>query len=315
MTFFSFQPRLVIHGGAGTLFKGRLNPEREALAREGLTTALQSAVKALSTSALDAVELAVKALEDSPAFNAGRGAVYTHEGEQHMDAAIMVGSSREAGAIAGVQGIKNPIRAARKVLEASSHVLLIGRGAENFAQLQGCEFASPDYFHSDYRWQQLLTLRDSHQTALDHGIGVSEAPDKKQHLGTVGAVALDIHGELAVATSTGGMTNKRYGRVGDSPLIGCGTYADAHCAISATGHGEFFMRTAFAANLAARLRYGQYTLEAACDEALQEIEDLGGGGGLVIINAQGEYAMPFNTGRMYRGTIVPNGAPEIKIYE
>lgn len=296
----------MIHGGAGTLFKGRLDPEREAQARAGLTEALLAGYAALEHSALDAVEQAVRILEDCPVFNAGRGAVYSHEGEQHMDAAIMSGRDREAGAVAGVQHVKNPITLARKVLSHSPHVLLMGKGAEQFAHAQGCTFAEDDYFHSDYRWQQLLAIRDQHITALDHSIGT--------HLGTVGAVALDERGHLAAATSTGGMTNKRYGRVGDSPLIGCGTYADNSCAVSATGHGEFFIRSAFAHDIAARMRYAHMTLAEACGAALNTVAKLGGGGGVIAIDAQGNFAMPFNTGRMYRGTISCDGSPEVDIY-
>lgn len=294
----------MIHGGAGTLFKGRLDPKREALAREGLQTALLAGQQALQDSALDAVEQAVRALEDCPAFNAGRGAVYSHEGEQHMDAAMMYGKDRSAGAIAGVQRIKNPISLARKVLHHSPHVFLIGQGAEQFAREHHCVFAEDTYFHSDYRWQQLLAIRGQQTTALDHGIG----------LGTVGAVALDGQGQLAAATSTGGMTNKRYGRVGDSPLIGCGTYADSRCAVSATGHGEYFIRSAFAYDIAARLRYADMPLQEACEAALATIAELGGGGGVIAIDAKGNVAMPFNTGRMYRGAVTCDGSPEIDIY-
>jgi L-asparaginase / beta-aspartyl-peptidase len=294
----------VIHGGAGTLFKGRLDPEREVLAREGLKAALIAGREALQHSALDAVEQAVRVLEDCPAFNAGRGAVYSHEGEQHMDAAIMSGQDRSAGAIAGVQRVQNPISLARKVLSHSPHVLLIGKGAEQFAREQQCVFAEDDYFHSDYRWQQLLAIRDQQTTALDHGLG----------LGTVGAVAIDGQGHLAAATSTGGMTNKRYGRVGDSPLIGCGTYADAFCAVSATGHGEFFIRSAFAYDIAARLRYAHLSLQEACEAALTTVAELGGGGGVIAIDSQGNFAMPFNTGRMYRGAVTCDDSPEIEIY-
>ncbi len=297
------RPRLVIHGGAGTLFKGKLDPEREALAREGLKAALAAGVKHLEHSALDAVEQAVKALEDCPAFNAGRGSVYTHEGTQEMDAAIMTGHDRMAGAVAGIQGVKNPVTLAREVLAHSPHVLLLGHGAERFAREQGVVFEAPEYFHSDYRWQQLLKIRDRQTTALDH------------NLGTVGAVAVDAHGRVAAATSTGGMTNKRYGRVGDSPLIGCGTYADERCAISATGHGEFFMRSVFAHDIAARLRYTEQSLQVACEAALQGLEKLGGGGGVIAVDVHGNFTMPFNTGRMYRGTIAPGTSAKIAIYE
>ncbi|MEZ0368747.1 MAG: isoaspartyl peptidase/L-asparaginase family protein [Candidatus Sericytochromatia bacterium] len=309
-------PLILVHGGAGTLFKGKVSEEREALSRAGLWAALRAGMDLLQAgaSSLDAVEAAVRALEDCEAFNAGRGSVYTHAGGQEMDAAIMDGRDRSAGAVAGISRIRNPISLARRVMEQTPHVLLIGTGAEDFAREQGCEFAPPEYFHSDYRWQQLLQLRDGELTALDHAIGEpKEPPDGK--FGTVGAVALDAEGNLASATSTGGMTNKRAGRVGDSPIIGAGTYADnASCAVSATGHGEYLIRTVIGYDIAARMKYANMTLQAAADAALAELESLGGSGGLIAVDAQGNWAMPYNTGRMYRGWLQADGQGGVEIY-
>ncbi len=303
-------PVILVHGGAGTLFKGRVSAEREAAARQGLSEALQAGYDLLQSgdSALAAVTAAVKVLEDCELFNAGRGSVYTHAGRQEMDACVMTGHDQQAGAIAGVQGVCHPIELAREVLLHSPHVLLAGSGAEDFARQQGCAFADADYFHSDYRWQQLLQIRDQDTTALDHGLGASE-----KSFGTVGAVACDQQGHLAAATSTGGMTNKRFGRVGDSPLIGAGTYANASCAVSATGHGEYFMRAVLAYDLAARLAYQQVSLQAAAADALARLGNLGGQGGLIVVNAQGEWSMPFNTGRMYRG-VQFSEQPQVLIY-
>ncbi len=305
---------LLVHGGAGTLFKAQLSPEREALAEDGLKQALDAGMHVLnhSGSALDAVQAAVCVLEDCEVFNAGKGSVFTHQGTHEMDAAIMDGLSRQAGAIAGVSQIRNPIILARKVLEHSPHVLLSGVGAEQFAREQQIEFAEPDYFYSEYRWQQLLQIRDYQTTELDHNLPLE--PDGK--LGTVGAVALDFFGNVAAATSTGGMTNKRFGRVGDSPLIGCGTYADNQsCAVSATGHGEYFIRSVLAHDVAARMRYGNLSLEQACQQALSALGELGGQGGLIAIDTQGHWAMPFNNGRMYRGWMRSDGTYDVAIYE
>ncbi|MBF2054340.1 MAG: isoaspartyl peptidase/L-asparaginase [Candidatus Sericytochromatia bacterium] len=304
------QAVILIHGGAGTLFKGQISAEREAAAREGLQQALAAGVACLEQSALDAVEAAVKVLEDCEVFNAGRGSVYTHEGLQEMDAAIMDGRQCEAGAVAGVQGVRYPVSLARAVLQHSPHVMLSGSGAVAFARQQGLQIEPPEFFHSDYRWQQLLQIRDQDRTALDHALG----QDEKKSFGTVGAVALDVHGALAAATSTGGMTNKRFGRIGDSALIGAGTYADAHCAVSATGHGEYFMRAVLAHELSARLRYTGQTLEQAAAGALQQVTELGGAGGLIVVDAKGNWRMPFNTGRMYRGVQTLTGSGEVWIY-
>ena len=315
-------PVILVHGGAGTLFKGKVSEEREALSRAGLWTALRAGMDLLQAgaSSLDAVEAAVRVLEDCEAFNAGRGSVYTHAGGQEMDAAIMDGRDRSAGAVAGISRIRNPISLARRVMEQTPHILLIGTGAEDFAREQGCAFAEPEYFHSDYRWQQLLQLRDGQQTALDHAIGMPaakepppEPPDGK--FGTVGAVALDAQGNLATATSTGGMTNKRAGRVGDSPLIGAGTYADnASCAVSATGHGEYLIRTVIGYAIASRMKYANMTLQAAAEAAIAELESIGGSGGLIAVDSQGNWAMPYNTGRMYRGWLQADGQGGVEIY-
>lgn len=308
---------ILVHGGAGTLFKSRLSKERETQAEEGLKCALDAGMHILkhSGSALDAVQAAVCALEDCEVFNAGKGSVFTHQGSQEMDAAIMDGLSRQAGAVASVSLIRNPIALARKVLDHSPHVLLIGSGAEQFAREQAVDFAEPEYFYSEYRWQQLLQIREQQHSALDHDLDLPPLePDGK--LGTVGAVALDHFGNVAAATSTGGMTNKRYGRVGDSPLIGCGTYADNQsCAVSATGHGEFFIRSVLAHDVAARMKYGNLSLDLAAQQALLALEELGGQGGLIAIDAQGHWAMPFNNGRMYRGWMRSDGSYDVAIYE
>lgn len=318
-------PILLVHGGAGTLFKGKISDEREEMARAGLWQALLAGMSVLEAggSSLDAVEVAVCELENCEVFNAGKGSVYTHEGRQEMDAAIMHGPSRNAGAIAGVQGVRNPVTLARRVMEQSPHVMLSGPGAEDFARQHGIPFAPASYFHSDFRWQQLLQIRDKDQTALDHALGtppdqaadvVSGDANPEGKYGTVGAVALDARGELAAATSTGGMTNKRYGRIGDSPLIGAGNYADGHCAVSGTGHGEYFMRAVLGHDLAARMRYGGQSLDDAAAGALAEVAALGGAGGLIAIDAAGNWAMPFSTGRMYRGWLRHSGEGEVWIY-
>lgn len=314
----SAKPVLLVHGGAGTLFRGKISPEREERARQGLDQALAAGIAVLQAggSSLNAVEAAVVVLEDCEVFNAGKGSVFSHEGHVEMDAAIMEGANRRAGSVAGVKGLRNPVQLARAVLEHSPHVLLIGPGAESFAREQGCTFEAPEYFYTDLRWQQLLQLREQQTTALDHALGdqnSSTSPDGK--FGTVGAVALDLHGNLAVATSTGGMTNKRYGRVGDSPLIGAGTYADnLSCAVSGTGHGEYFIRSVLGHDLAARMRYGGKSLAEAAELALADLQALGGAGGLIAVDAAGNWAMPFTTDRMYRGWRKITDPGEIWIY-
>ncbi len=304
------QVTLAIHGGAGTILREEMTVAREAAYRDGLRQALQRGWKVLDAggAALDAVEAAVVALEDEPLFNAGRGAVFTNDEKHEMDASIMAGEDLRAGAAAMVSGIKNPIRLARRVLEESEHVLLCGAGAEEFAREAGCEFAPPAYFFDQFRFDQLLEARRENVTQLDH------APAKK--FGTVGAVACDARGNLAAATSTGGMTNKRFGRVGDTPLIGAGTYADNRtCAVSCTGHGEFFIRAVVAYDVACLMKYKGLSLAAACDEVVNAtLRELGGEGGLIAVDGAGHVALPFNSAGMYRAWITAGREAEIAIY-
>ena len=254
-------------------------------------------------SALDAVTAAVTALEDNPLFNAGRGSVFTHAGTQEMDACIMDGADRRAGAVASVFGPRNPIQAARAVMEKSRHVLLVGEGALAFCREQGVAFCEPGYFHSDARWREL-------QRALEH------AEREPPQYGTVGAVARDRRGNLAAATSTGGMTGKTPGRVGDTPIIGAGTYADnASCAISATGQGEFFIRHAAAFEIAARLRHAGQTLDRAARAVIAELAAAGGSGGVVAVDRTGALALPFSTAGMYRGFVRDGMAIHTAIYD
>jgi beta-aspartyl-peptidase (threonine type) len=259
-------------------------------------------------------------LEDCPLFNAGKGSVYTHEGRNEMDAAVMDGATGQAGAVAGVVSVRNPILAAQAVMQRSGHVFLMGQGAEAFAHAQGLALEGPEYFHTAHRWQQLQAALAHNQVMLDHdgqrpqGPSVPEPIDRK--FGTVGAVALDAHGHLAAATSTGGMTNKMFGRVGDSPLIGAGTYAcDATAAVSATGAGEFFMRGVVAHDIAARMAYGGLSLAEATQATVREkLDATGGRGGVIALDRQGHYQLAFNTEGMYRGVVQGNGPPQIAIY-
>jgi len=312
---------LVIHGGAGTILKENITPQQEAAFRAALTDALlagYSAIKAGKNS-LDAVEAAIVLMEDNPLFNAGKGAVFTHEGKNELDAAIMWGPTRDAGAVAGVTTIRNPIRAARAVLERSEHVMLTGKGAEAFAASMGLETADPSYFRTESRWQALQRAleRDSLNSVLDHdGHKQSSAypPYRDEKYGTVGAVALDEAGNLAAGTSTGGMTNKRFGRIGDAPIIGAGTYANEQVAVSCTGWGEFFIRSTAAYDVAAQMKYGRLPLAEAASNVIRKIGELGGDGGLIALDKDGNIAMPFNTSGMYRGAITESGEITIEIY-
>ncbi len=289
---------IAIHGGAGTITRASLTPEQEKAYRAALQQAVEAGHGILKQgkTALDAVEVAVASLEDNPLFNAGRGSVFTSEGKHEMDAAIMCGKTLEAGAVAGVQGIKNPISLSRAVMQHSEHVLLSGRGAEEFARNQGIPFAPEQYFYDSFRFKQWSEVRDSDAFMLDH----SEQKEKK--FGTVGAVAVDQYGNTAAATSTGGMTNKRYNRIGDSPIIGAGTYAnDKTCAISCTGHGEYFMRAVVAYDVSCLMEYKGYSLQQACEEVvMHKLVKFGGEGGLIAVTAAGELALPFNSEGMYR---------------
>jgi len=299
---------LVIHGGAGIL-RSDLTADFEAGARAALERALRAGHARLAAGkpALDAVHTAILVLEDDSNFNAGKGAVFTHEGRNELDAAIMDGASQRAGAVAGVQRIRNPIALARAVMEKSAHVMLVGEGAEAFARTAGIDFVDPDYFRTERRWLQL-------QKALGKPSSARAQGGAADYFGTVGAVALDRNGQLAAGTSTGGMTNKRYGRVGDSPVIGAGTWADARCAVSATGWGEFYIRTAAAHSICARMGLLGESPQKAGDHVVNgEIPRLGGDGGAIVLGADGRFATPFNTEGMFRGWIGADGVAHVAI--
>ncbi|GMU68905.1 MAG: hypothetical protein AMXMBFR37_12370 [Steroidobacteraceae bacterium] len=299
---------IAIHGGAGTLPRAAMTPERDQAYRAGLAAALDAGYAVLDGggTSLDAVTTAVRILEDDPLFNAGRGAVLTAGGIAELDASIMDGRTLAAGAVAGLRHVRNPIELARAVMEHSSHVMLIGGGAEEFALERGMAPVPNEYFHTETRRLQL-------QRALPGGGG---PVNELSALGTVGAVALDQDGNLAAATSTGGMTAKRYGRVGDSPIIGAGTYADnAGCAVSATGHGEFFIRTVVAHDICARVAYAGATLAEAADAVVMDrLRQMGGEGGIIAVDARGNVVMPFNSEGMFRGARSADGRREIAIY-
>jgi beta-aspartyl-peptidase (threonine type) len=311
---------LVVHGGAGTILKSRMTPEKEQAYKSARSTALEKGYAVLNNggSSVDAVEVAIKILEDNPLFNAGKGAVFTHSGKNELDASIMNGKTLEAGAVAGVTTVKNPVSAARAVMEKSSHVMMAGAGAEAFAREQGLEMVDPSYFYTKERWEGLLRAKrnDSLNTkAGEKGHSIIVERDSKW--GTVGAVALDKQGNLAAATSTGGMTNKRYGRIGDSPVIGAGTYAsNATCAISCTGWGEFFIRLVMAKTVSDMMEFGKMSLKEATQEMiLKRLPALGGDGGLIAVDRQGNIALPFNTSGMYRGYVKKDGIKVIHIYK
>jgi len=304
---------LVIHGGAGTISRAELSPELEAQFRAKLHEALAAGYAVLERGgpALDAVIAAVNLLEDSPLFNAGRGAVMNADGQCELDASIMNGRTLEAGAIAGVQRIRNPINLARDVMEKSAHVMLAGKGAEKFAEQLGYELVPNEYFHTDLRRLQLEKAREKEKSGraaiFAHGRMTFATVDdnyllREMKFGTVGCVALDQQGNLAAGTSTGGMTNKKFGRVGDSPIIGAGTYAkNSTAAVSCTGHGEFFLRANVAHEVSAQMEYRGASLAEAADAAIRKVGALGGTGGLIAIDARGHVALPFNTTGMYRG--------------
>jgi beta-aspartyl-peptidase (threonine type) len=292
---------LVIHGGAGNFLPEDIPGEQQAQYKAKLYEALALGISSLEKgdSALQVVIQVIKVLEDSPLFNAGKGAVFTHEGTNELDASIMDGNTKNAGAIAGVKTIKNPITAAYQVMVNSNHVLLTGKGAETFAKEKNIELVDPEYFYTEKQWNRL-------QRSLN-------TSDKK--MGTVGCVVLDSYGNLAAGTSTGGMTDKRYGRVGDSPIIGAGTYADnASCAISATGHGEFFIRYTVAYDIAARMKYLNLPLELASKNVINELKQVGGEGGIIGIDKKGNISMQFNTTGMFRGYCLHNNDPKVLLF-
>ncbi|AFE09110.1 asparaginase family protein [Corallococcus coralloides DSM 2259] len=366
---------LVIHGGAGVISRENLTPEREAAMRAALTEALQAghAVLAKGGRSMDAVTAAIRVMEDSPYFNAGKGAVFNHDGVNELDAAVMDGKTRMAGAVAGVHHIQNPIDLARLVMEKSPHVMMVGDGAEAFAQSQGMPLVDAKYFYTEERWQGLQRALEQEKAkgappaeqgqpstqgqspaqpsapgqppaqgatpgqpvtpaqppASTPQPGQSAQPRPGSSLtpgvdpitgdhkfGTVGAVALDMDGNLAAGTSTGGMTNKRFGRVGDAPIIGAGTYADERCAVSATGHGEFFIRYTVARDICARVEYQDLPLPEAANHVVHDVlVKAGGEGGVIAMDRQGHVAMPFNSSGMYRGYIGEDGTPTVAIFQ
>jgi beta-aspartyl-peptidase (threonine type) len=311
----SQQPKwgIAIHTGAGAFTRESLAERLEPM-RAAMMTALATGHRVLEGggSGLDAVQAAIVFLEDSPHFNAGKGAVFTHEGTNELDASIMDGATRRAGAVAGLKRIRNPIALARLVMERSPHVMLTGDGAEAFAVEQGVELVDPTYFHTDRAWQALQRALEQERQGAKTGASARPALERDTpagYFGTVGAVALDRHGNLAAGTSTGGMTNKRFGRVGDSPIVGAGTYAsNASCAVSATGHGEYFIRYTVAHDICARVEYAGSGLQAAADAVVQQaLKSAGGDGGVIGIDRAGNVAWSFNVSGMGRGYIGPDG--------
>jgi beta-aspartyl-peptidase (threonine type) len=295
---------IVIHGGAGNISHANIDPERASALADKLNEALDRGISVLDTggTSLDAVEAVIRMLEDSPLFNAGKGAVFTHDGKNELDASIMDGKTLEAGAVAGIGDIKNPISAARIVMEKSPHVLLIGAGASRFVSANGAETVDSSYFYTERRWKQLQ--RQLGDTAMEK-------------FGTVGCVALDRQGNLAAGTSTGGMSNKRFGRVGDSPIIGAGNYANnSSCAVSATGHGEFFIRYTVAHDIAALMQYGGLSVRDAARTVIHEkLRAAGGSGGVICLDREGHIAMEFNTSGMLRAYAVAGGDRGVRVFE
>ncbi len=311
---------LAIHGGAGTIVRSDLTPELEEAFRAALREALEAGYQVLDEGgpSLDAVVAALRTMEESPLFNAGKGAVFTSEGTVELDASIMDGRTRNAGAVSGVKEVRSPITLARLVMEQSPHVMLTGAGAEAFAREHDIEMVSNDFFYTERRRRQLerAQQRENAPSGGD-ALLLDEDREADHHkYGTVGAVALDQAGNLAAGTSTGGMTNKRFGRIGDSPIIGAGTYADnATCAVSATGHGEYFIRGVVAYDVAAMMHYAGLSLTAAANAVVMgRLGELGGTGGIIALDREGNLAMPFNTSGMYRGAIDTGGNVVIKIY-
>jgi len=311
-------PRLgfIIHGGAGVITKGSLTPEKEKEFKDKLTEAVLAGYKALQAgkSSLDAVETAIRILEDSPLFNAGKGAVFTNDGKNELDASIMFGKTQAAGAVAGLRRVKNPITLARAVMEKSEHVMMVGEGAEKFADEQKIELVDPKYFWTQHRWDALQKILK--EEAEKKKVGQLTRNEPANRFGTVGAVALDKNGDLAAGTSTGGMTNKKYGRVGDAPIIGAGTYANNEtCAVSATGWGEFFIRLGVARDICAQMEYRALPIQNAADLVIkQKLQKMGGDGGVVAMDRMGNMAVSFNSEGMYRAYINIKGEPVVEIY-
>ncbi|HEX2867738.1 MAG TPA: isoaspartyl peptidase/L-asparaginase [Ignavibacteriales bacterium] len=322
-TFITAQNKyvLVIHGGAGTIVKGMMTQAEEDSIRAKLKEALTAGSNVLKNngSSLDAVTAAINVMEDSPLFNAGKGAVFNSKGQNEMDAAIMDGKNLMAGAVAGVHHIKNPINLARLVMDKSPHVMMTGDGAEEFARSQGVQMMPESYFYNQKRYDQLMKVKEKEkQDSLSgHKLGVHEKVVNDYKFGTVGCAALDHSGNLAAGTSTGGMTNKKFGRVGDSPIIGAGTYANNKtCAVSATGYGEYFIRNVVSYDISALMEYKGMKLQDAADFVInKKLRDMGGDGGVIALDRQGNIAMPFNTEGMYRGYVKEDGTIDIEIYK
>ena len=338
---------LVVHGGAGTILKKNMTDEKEKAYKEKLKEAMKIGYDILKKggTSVDAVEATIRVLEDSPLFNAGKGAVFTNDGKNEMDASIMDGKTLNAGAVANVRYIKNPISLARKVMENSPHVMLTGKGAKKFAKENGIEIVDTSYFYDETRWKQWNKIKGTKEQKMDHSDDRGDAPSPTSpkgkgenpkdegsqqpffdiefnekidsKYGTVGAVALDKYGNLAAGTSTGGMTNKMYGRVGDSPIIGAGTYANNNtCAVSCTGHGEYFIRSVVAYDIGALMEYKNMTVKEAADEVIhRKLPKLGGSGGVIAVDIKGNFTMPFNTEGMYRGFVKEDGKVEVFIYK
>jgi beta-aspartyl-peptidase (threonine type) len=304
---------IVIHGGAGDMKKESMPPEEQEAYRKKLEEALTAGYNILKDGgkSLDAVETAIRIMEDSPLFNAGKGAVFTAEGTNELDASIMEGKTLNAGAVAAVKRVKNPIALARMVMEHSPHVMLAGEGAEKFAKEMGLPPVSNKYFYTKSRWESLQKIKKRKKEEEK-----KKQKEKNKKFGTVGAAALDKEGNLAAGTSTGGMTYKRFGRIGDSPVIGAGTYANNRtCAVSCTGHGEYFMRTLAAYDISALMEYKGLSLADAAATVLKKLEDMGGSGGLIAMDGKGNITMPFNTGGMFRGFKINDGEMVIKIFK
>jgi len=305
---------IAIHGGAGTILRATMTPEKEHKYKKALEDALMEGWNILTQkgSALDAVEKTVCSLEDNSLFNAGKGSVFTNEGSHEMDASIMDGKDLKAGCVSSVKNIKNPVLLARAIMDNSEFVYLNGEGAEEFARLWNMKFENDEYFFDDFRYNQYLKALDKYKVQLDH----SQEHEEQKKFGTVGAVALDSNGNLTAATSTGGMTNMKFGRIGDSPIIGAGTYANnLTCAVSSTGHGEYFIRAVAAYDVSALMEYKNLSLEKACDMVVnKKLKDMGGEGGLIAIDKDCNISMPFNSEGMYRACISSERDIEIKIY-
>lgn len=312
---------IVLHGGAGTILKENMTDSLEQAYKVKLEEAIRAGHQILENggTAVDAIQATINVMENSPLFNAGKGAVFTNAGTNELDASVMDGATLNAGAVAGVTTVKNPIDLAIAVMKNSEHVMMAGEGAELFAKENGLEIVDPDYFYTENRFRSLERIRDREKTQLDHDDNRSAFVDpyiKDSKYGTVGAAALDKHGNLAAGTSTGGMTNKKWGRIGDAPIIGAGTYANnATCAVSGTGWGEFFIRGVVAYDISALMEYKGLSLQEAAERVIQEKNpELGGNGGIIAIDNQGNFAMEFNTAGMYRATMNKNGDLYIGIY-